>query len=307
MKKALITGVNGFSGIHLAEFLLGQKVSVCGIDISPKISHHYKIRTDIKYIKLDILDAKAVSKVIRDIKPDYIFHLAGLLKGDNLAEFLKVNVQGTQNILEAAYVVKSKVLISGSAAEYGIVSSKELPINEETPPRPIGFYGISKLAQTMLGYQYFITRGMPVCLTRVFNMTGPGEKQSMFCSSVAQQIKRIAERTAKPVIYVGNITPKRDFIDVRDVVRAYWAIINKGKIGRIYNICSGKAYAMKDIIKMMGKIARVKKLVIKPDPRKVRAIDIPVHKGDYSALRKDTGWKPAIKLEQTLKDILQFV
>jgi GDP-4-dehydro-6-deoxy-D-mannose reductase len=307
MKKALITGINGFSGVHLAEYLLGQKVNVYGIDISPKISHHYKIRTDIKYIRLDILNAKAASKAIRNIKPDYIFHLAGLLKGDDLAEFLKVNVQGTQNILEAAAAVKSKILISGSAAEYGMISVKDLPIGEETPPRPIGFYGISKLAQTMLGYQYFITRGMPVYLTRVFNMTGPGEKQSMFCSSVAQQIKRIGERKASPVIYVGNITPKRDFIDVRDVVRAYWAIINKGKMGKIYNICSGKAYAMKDVIEIMKRIANLRKIIIKSDPYKIRPVDIPVHRGDYSALRKDTGWKPAIKLEQTLKDILQFV
>lgn len=306
MKKALITGICGFSGGYLAQYLLEQKIAVYGIDIrSTFYPPHNYLKSKVKFARINLLNEKSVRQFIKRIQPNYIFHLAGLLREHNLEPFIKVNVWGTRNILEASVDVNAKVIISGSSAEYGWVSKNDLPINEETLPRPINYYGISKLAQTMLGYQYFISRKAKVYLTRVFNMTGPGEPNRMICSSLAQQIKNIKERKIKPTIYVGNLASKRDFVDVRDVVRAYWLVINKGTPGQIYNICSGQAHSIKEVVKKLLKLSHIRKAIIKQPFAISRLVDIPFQTGDNHRIKKDTGWKVQIKFEQTLRDILK--
>ena len=307
MKKALITGISGFSGGYLAKHLLAQNISVYGIDIKPNLSApHQGLKPKIRLNRVNLLNEKSVITVVKKVKPDYIFHLAALLRGDKLEDFIKINVLGTRNILESAMSVKARVLISGSSAEYGWVSKGDLPITEETTPQPIDYYGITKLLQTMLGYQYFISQKVNTYLTRVFNMTGPGEPTRMVCGSLAQQIKDIKDGKARPIIYTGNLFPKRDFIDVRDVVRAYWSVVNKGKAGEIYNICSGKAYSIKEILSKLIKISRIGKVLIKPSYRKTRFVDIPIQVGDNTKIRKATGWQPQFGLTQTLTDMLRF-
>ena len=304
--KALITGVCGFSGRYLADYLLKKKVSVYGIDIKSGLPSQWAhLKSHIKLYNASLLDKNRINFLIRKIRPNYIFHLAGLLKGNDFKELFRVNVLGTRNVLDAALKVKAKVLISGSAAEYGFVSRKDLPIKETTPHRPVNYYGLSKLIQTTMGYRYFISQRADVYLTRVFNMTGPGEPDTMVCSALVQQIRKINEQKVKPIIYTGNLSPQRDFIDVRDVVRAYWLVINKGKPGEIYNVCSGRAYSIKEVLAKLIKISGIKKIIIKQSPDKIKTVDIPIQIGNYRKIRKDTGWKPEISFKQTLKDILK--
>jgi GDP-4-dehydro-6-deoxy-D-mannose reductase len=298
--KALITGICGFSGCYLAEYLIQQKVNVHGMDIASQFPARWShLKDKITFHQADIRDKKKAEKVITKIKPDYIFHLAALLRGDKFENLFDVNVVGTRNILDAALKTKSRVLISGSAAEYGTVSRKDLPISEKAPLNPISYYGLSKVAQTMLGVHYSKDKKAKVYLARVFNMTGPGEPENMVCSSFAWQIRN------SKTIYVGNLSPKRDFIDVRDVVAAYWNVINKGKAGEIYNICSGNPYSIKEAFAKLIKISKVKGVVIKQSKDRIRKVDIPIHVGDNLKIRKDTGWSPKISFDQTLKDIFQ--
>ncbi len=307
MKKALITGICGFSGGYLAKYLLEQRILVYGIDAKSVFKPpHDHLVSKIKFTRFDLLKGKLLRQFVRRIKPDYVFHLAALIGEHKLESLMRVNVLGTKNILEAAGAVKARVLISGSAAEYGLVSKNDLPINEATLPRPVNYYGISKLAQTMLGYKYYIDKNVKVYLTRVFNMTGPGELTRMVLASFAHQIKMIRAQKIKPIIYVGNLTPRRDFIDVRDVVRAYWLVVNKGTSGQIYNICSGQAHSIKNVLSMLLKVSGVNNVIIKQPVAIRRLNDIPIQIGDNRRINKDTGWKPQIKFARSLEEILQF-
>ena len=298
--KALITGICGFSGCYLAEHLIKQKVDVHGVDITSRFPSRWNhFNNKITFYKADIRDKKKVETIITKIKPEYIFHLAALLRGDKFENLFDVNVVGTRNILDAALKTKSRVLISGSAAEYGLVTKKDLPITEKAPLNPINYYGLSKVAQTMLGMHYFLDKHAKVYPVRVFNMTGPGEPENMVCSSFARQIRN------SKTVYVGNLSPKRDFIDVRDVVRAYWSVINKGTQGEIYNISSGKSYSIKEALSKLIKINGSKGIVIKQSKDKMRKIDIPVHVGDNRKIKKDAGWAPEISFDRTLKDIFE--
>jgi GDP-4-dehydro-6-deoxy-D-mannose reductase len=179
-----------------------------------------------------------------------------------------------------------------------------MPVNEKEEARPVSAYGRSKAEQTRLGLRYFSEQGRRVYIARPFNIIGPGQPQSLLCSAIARQVVRIEQSRQKPVVEIGNLDPVRDFIDVRDVARAYWDIVSKGIPGEIYNICSGRPLSVRDIIDMLGSISGVK-FDIKQVPELVRMSDIPVMVGDNSKIRAATGWQPAITVEQTLKDILQ--
>lgn len=306
MPKVLITGITGFTGSHLAKFLLDHGEEVYGLDIpggEPADKDYLKEISDIHYA--DIREQIAVSKIIHTIKPDYIFHLAGLIACEDLKTLLEVNVLGTKNVLEAISSYNVKILIPGSAAEYGTVPKNKLPITENTPLHPIDTYGISKVAQTQLGYQFYKKHGYEIFIARPFNIIGPGEPQSLVCSTIAKQIANIQKKHLEPILYVGNIETERDFIDVRDVVKAYWAIVNNGIPGEIYNVCSGKAFSIKKIISLFLEISGVN-FDVKQDPKRIKVTDIPTHMGENKKIRKQTGWHPEISLEETLKDLLEY-
>ena len=186
-----------------------------------------------------------------------------------------------------------------------MVYEDELPIKESNPLRPLSPYAVSKVAQDMLAYQYFMSYGTDVVITRGFNHEGPRRGPVFVASDFAKQIADIERGLKTPVIHVGNLEARRDFTDVRDMVRAYWLALEKCQGGEVYNICSGKAWRIKDVLEMLLGMTKVK-IEVREDPARLRPSDVPVLLGDHSKFTDRTGWKPSIPFEQTLKDMLEF-
>ena len=310
-KKVLITGIAGFAGSHLAEYLYSQKFTVFGFFLSNhlllNLSH---LKDKINLIECDLLDSKKVEKSVKLINPDYVFHLAAFSSPKdsfkNPKETLKNNIFGQINLLEALAKIKSnaKILIVGSADEYGQVDSKYLPIKEKTPLSPISPYAVSKVAQDMLGLQFFLHYGLQIVRVRPFNHIGPRQSLSFVVPSFAAQIAEL-EKKGGGIIKVGNLENSRDFTDVRDMVKAYWLALEKGKYGEVYNIGSGKAVKIADILKMMIGLSKVK-IIIKKDTKRIPPQDIGTIYCDYSKFKKTTGWQPQIPIIQTLSDTIEY-
>lgn len=315
--RALITGITGFTGVHLAEYLLSpdrdnDNIDLYGIDIVRNVSKDAaSILNNVKVLSCDILDKEGMKKTVEEIRPERIFHLAGLTFDPNSREspekFYITNVFGTINLLEAIRQLRIDPLIhiACSSAEYGLILENENPIKEANPFRPISPYGISKLAQDMVGYQYYKNYGLRTIRTRAFNITGPGERKDFVCSNFACQIALIEKGKQEPTIYVGNLEAKRDFVDIRDVVKGYWFASDKGIPGEVYNICSGKVYSIGEVLDILLRMAK-KDIVVKQDPKRMRPSDIPLQVGSFEKLRKQTGWKPIIPLEKTLENLLNY-
>lgn len=315
MQKVLITGVTGFVGSHLAEFLLERKdVKIYGIlrwrSKTENIDH---IKSKLKLYECDIRDASSVRKVINEIKPDKIFHLSAQsfvpASWNAPAETLITNILGELNIFEAVrnIGIHSKIQIAGSSEEYGMVYKEELPVKETNPLRPLSPYGVSKVGQDLLGYQYFKSFNMHIVRTRGFNHSGPRRGEPFAESNFAKQIAMVERGLQKPVIYVGNLEARRDYTDVRDMVRAYWLALEKGSPGEVYNICTTKAYSMEDVLNILLSFSKArKKIKIKKDPARLRPSDVPVLVGDNSKFVKKTGWSPKIGFKETLKDLLDY-
>ena len=311
MKKALITGIAGFAGSHLAEYLYSQKFTVFGFFLPNhslfNLSH---LKGKINLINCDLLDSKKIEKNVRLINPDYVFHLAAFSSPKdsfkNPKETLKNNIFGQINLLESLAKIKSnaKILIVGSADEYGQVDPEYLPINEKTPLSPISPYAVSKVAQDMLGLQFFLHHNLHIVRVRPFNHIGPRQSLSFVVPSFAAQIAALKKKGGG-IIKVGNLENSRDFTDVRDMVKAYWLALEKGKAGEVYNIGSGKAVKIADILKMMIGLSKVK-IIIKKDTKRIPPQDIGTIYCDYSKFKKTTGWQPQIPIIQTLSDTIEY-
>ncbi len=311
-KNVLITGITGFAGSHLIELLLKKKLEVYGLcrwrSRTENIEH---LNSRIHLIEGDLLDLTSLQKVIMDVRPDYVFHLAAQsfvpASWTSPAVTLEINVIGSCNLFEAIRAAKIDpiVQIACSSEEYGWVNPNETPIKETNPLRPLSPYGVSKIAMDYLGYQYFKSYGIKIIRTRAFNHTGPRRGEVFVCSSFAKQIVEIEKGIKKPILYVGNLEAVRDFTDVRDMVRGYWLAVLKGKPGEIYNIASGKGVKISKVLAMLLGMSKVK-ITVKQDPSRMRPSDVPILLGDSTRFRKATGWKPEIKLEKTLKDILNY-
>lgn len=308
--KILVTGIGGFTGSHLTDLLVEKGINVYGVereeaDVS-RIGHLLE-RADLR--KGDVCDRIFLEQVVREVKPDRIFHLAGLISGPGSwkepEEFFRINFGGTLSLFEVVKKIgiNPLILIPGSSGEYGVVEEERLPIKEDYPLRPINPYGLSKACQDLLGYQYFVGAGLNVIRTRAFNITGPGESESLVCSSFAKQIVEIEKGERDPSIKVGNLTPKRDFLDIRDLVKAYWLALEKGKPGEVYNICSGRAYSIQEILNMLLGMSKIEIKVIQEKER-IRPVDIQTQIGNNTKFRKLTGWEAEIKIEQSLGDLL---
>jgi GDP-4-dehydro-6-deoxy-D-mannose reductase len=293
--KALITGINGFVGPHLKQHLINNGFEVFGTDISNGELVDYSV---------DLLDKQAVYDLISKITPDFIFHLAA--QSSVKLSFIKseltreINVTGTKNLLDAvkSLIPDSKILVVGSADVYGIPD--ETPLTENSKLNPISPYGESKLEQEKLALNY----GLNLVISRSFTHTGPGQKPIFVCSDFAKQIVEI-EKGKEAVINVGNIDVRRDFTDVRDMVRAYLLALEKCNFNEVYNICSGNTYSLRKILDMLLAMSD-KEIQIKEDPTKLRKKDILLMEGDNSKFIEITGWKAEISLEQTLKDLLDY-
>ncbi|MEO0100696.1 MAG: GDP-mannose 4,6-dehydratase [candidate division WOR-3 bacterium] len=311
--KFLITGITGFVGSHLAEYLLSLgKDEVFGIyrwrSRMENISH---LSDKISLLECDLKDPVAVREVIRKIKPDGIFHLAAQsyvpMSWIAPQETLTTNIISQLNIFEAvrAENLDCRIQIAGSSEEYGMVYPNEVPIKETNPLRPLSPYGVSKVAQDLLGYQYFMSYGIKVVRTRAFNHEGPRRGEVFVTSNFCKQIAEIEKGKREPVVYVGNLEAVRDFTDVRDTVRAYYLVLLKGKPGEVYNICSGKGYKIKEILDIILSLSKVK-VEVKVDPQRLRPSDVMLLLGDATKIQTELGWKPEIPIEKTLNDLLDY-
>lgn len=311
-KKALITGITGFAGSHLAELLLAEGVSVHGIQRwRSKSDNIDKIKEKIDFHEADLLDAHSLYKVVDEVRPDYIFHLAAQSyvqsSWSSPSNTLEVNIIGTDHLFEA--VRKSgldiPIQIAGSSEEYGKVLSDELPIRETNPLRPLSPYAVSKLAMDYLGYQYHESYNMRIIRTRGFNHTGPRRGEVFAESTFAKQIAEIEKGKKDPVVSVGNLDAIRDYTDVRDMVRAYFLAVQKCEPGEAYNIATGKGWKIADVLNLLLSMSKVK-IEVRPDPERMRPSDVEVLVGDASKFQKLTGWKPEVPFEKTMEDLLNY-
>ena len=311
-KVAFITGITGFAGSHLAELLLKKGYEVHGLcRWRSRTENIEKIKNKLHLIEGDLLDSHSLQKALMDVRPELVFHLAAQsfvpASWTSPAVTLEINVVGSCNLFEAIRAAKidPAIQIACSSEEYGLVKPEEVPIKETNPLRPLSPYGVSKLAMDYLGYQYFKSYGMRIIRTRGFNHTGPRRGEVFAESSFAKQIAEIEKGKKEPVILVGNLEAKRDYTDVRDMVNGYFLAATKGKPGEVYNICSGRAVKISEVLDILLKMSRVKTKIVQ-DPTRMRPSDVPILQGDCSKFKRRTGWEPKIPLQKTLKDLLNY-
>jgi len=313
MKKILITGASGFTGGYLSEYLLSQnKFEIFGTYHSEEGFLNSPVKEKIQFKKIDLTDSQNVLNLVSKIKPDYVFHLAAAsAPSESFKDPLKTfntNVAGEINILEAMQknnLLHSKILIISSCEVYGYVRPDDLPVNEMTELRPSSPYAVSKVTQDYLGLQYYLAYKLQCIRARPFNHIGPRQSAKFVVSDFSRQIAQIEKGKKEPIMYVGNLEAKRDFTDVRDMVKAYAILIEKGIPGEVYNIGSGISYSAKEILDLLMEHSR-SKITVKIDPAKMRPSDMPDIICDNKKLTKFIGWKPEIPLKQTLADTLDY-
>lgn len=310
--KVLITGVTGFVGSHLAEYLLSLGYEVYGTyRVRSRMEHLHSIRTKIRLIECELKDANSVDQVIASIRPERIFHLAAQsfvpTSWNSPEDTLVNNIVGEVNLFEAVrkYKVPARIQVACSSEEYGFVQPEETPIRESNPLRPLSPYGVSKVAQDLLAYQYHRSYGLYTVRTRTFNHEGPRRGESFVLSNFAKQIAEIEKGLKPPVLEVGNLEAIRDFTDVRDIVVAYRLALEHGEPGQVYNIGSGQPIRIKDALtKLLNLTTAV--IEVKQDPSRMRPSDVLILHADASEFQKKTGWKPKVPFDQTLQDMLDF-
>ncbi len=311
--RVFITGITGFVGSHLAEFLLAQTgVEVFGIE-------RWRSKTDnidhlahrVTMYDCDMRDASSVRQVVDAVKPDRIFHLAAqsfvATSWTAPSETLGTNIIGQVNLLEAVRECKlsPRIQIAGSSEEYGLVHADELPIKETNPLRPLSPYAVSKVTQDLLGYQYAQSYQLHIVRTRAFNHTGPRRGEVFATSNFSKQIAMIEAGLQDPVVKVGNMEARRDFTDVRDIVHGYWLALERGEPGEVYNLCSGRDYAIQEVLDVLLGMTKTA-ITVAVDPQRLRPSDVPVLQGDGSKFFAHTGWQPHIPFEKTLEDLLNY-
>ncbi len=308
--RALITGITGFAGGHLAQALLGHGDQVFGVarDKGQGLAH---LSQEITPTIADLSDAQVIEALLTDTKPDAIFHLAGQAFVptswvDPWATF-ENNIRPQLNILETMVKQNSKarLLIVASNEVYGRVQSQELPVKEENPMRPSNPYGVSKITQDMLGYQFFLSHKIEVIRARPFNHIGPRQSPVFVASSFAKQIAEIEAGLVKPVLRVGNLSTKRDFTDVKDVARAYMLLMLHGVPGEAYNIGTGQAHSIQYLLEVLLSYSNAP-ITIESDPARMRPSDVPLIYADNSKLHAQTGWTPTYKFEDSLRQVLDY-
>ncbi len=313
MRRVLVTGVTGFAGSHLVDYMLTRgDCEIYGTQRwrsrTENIEH---VRDKISLIECDLRDAASTRDMLEKVRPDYIFHLAAQsfvpTSWNAPSESLTTNVIGQVNIFEAVRRIglPCRIQLACSSEEYGMVFPDEVPIKETNPLRPLSPYAVSKVAQDMLGYQYWMSWKLDSVRTRGFNHEGPRRGPVFVASDFAKQIADIEKGLRPPVVHVGNLDALRDFTDVRDMVRAYWLALEKCEPGEVYNICSGKAWRIGDMLDQLLGLSKTK-IEVRQDPARLRPSDVPILLGDYSKFAKATGWAPTIPFEQTLADMLGY-
>ena len=302
--KALIIGVAGFVGRHLVNELVNTGWDVHGTKLPTETTD-----LDIPMYGLDVLDAAAVKGLLKKVSPDCVFHLAALssvaLSWKEPAKTVDVNIKGVVNLLEALREMGTppRVLLVGSGEEYGRIQPDELPISEDTVLRPGNIYACTKATQGMLGQVYADAYGLEIITVRAFNHIGTGQTDSFVVPAFCKQVAEIEASGGTGVIRVGNLDAKRDFTDVRDIVKAYRLLAEKGDSGEIYNVGSGNAISIADILELILKQSKAS-ISVEKDQSRMRPSDTPVVEADISKLGECTGWKPEIPIEATILNVL---
>jgi GDP-4-dehydro-6-deoxy-D-mannose reductase len=303
-QRVFLTGVTGGVGRHLAKYLLSRGVEVYGLQREMPRNSIPSVLAN-RYIQIgDLLDSDSLYNALQEVRPAYIYHLAGAIDRDvNEGRInYETNVIGTIKLFNAVKAVglTPKILLVSSSAVYG--QSSNLPIKEEEPLCPLTHYAVSKVAQEMVAIQYCLTQALPIIRARSFNVIGPDLAPSLLCSEVARQIAS-AEQSGETSIRIGNVKPQRDYTDVRDLVRAYDLLMQEGKPGEVYNVCSMKSHSVKECLDILISKARVP-ITVAVDRSRYRADEIDIQVGNSSKLNKLVGWQPQISFEESLDDLL---
>lgn len=312
--RFLITGFSGFVSEHFLNYLEKNKIKseVLGIDIIVPTFNTKKFKYVIcDFLKIDLLNKIAVNKVLKQFKPDYVLHLASFssvaFSWKNPVESFTNNTNIFLNLIQNIHSldINCRILSIGSSEEYGNVSPHDLPLKESHGLKPVSPYAVARVSQEMLSKVYVDSYGMDIIMTRSFNHIGIGQKNIFVIPSFAKQLiylKRSKEKTK--TLTTGDTSVIRDFVDVRNVVEAYYLLFKKGKKGHIYNICTGNGTSLNQMIEMMSSILKMK-VVQKIHPSLVRPNDNKIIIGSNEKIKKDTGWNNSISLEQSLRDILK--
>jgi GDP-4-dehydro-6-deoxy-D-mannose reductase len=311
--RILITGITGFVGSHLTEYALERGVEVFGsLRWRSKTEHIERLRDQVTLIESDLRDLLSVRTLLEQSKPDWIIHLAAQsfvqASWQTPVETLYTNAISQMNLLEAMRQLHSsaRFLAIGSSEEYGLVHPDELPIRETNPLRPLSPYAVSKVAQDLMGWQYFKSYGMHIIRSRAFNHTGPRRGETFSESNFAKQIAEMEAGRREPVVYVGDLKPTRDFSDVRDIVRGYWLLLEKGAPGEVYNLCSETEWSIERVLNFLITRSTLPHIEIRQDPARLRPSDVPVLRGSREKVERALGWRGTIPLEQTLSDLLEY-
>jgi len=313
MARALITGITGFAGSHLADQLaIDQGWDVWGIGLPSDSLRNVAHLGDRVHIELaDLSDIQVCHRLLKAAQPTHIFHLAAQASvarsWSEPAVTLVNNITAEANLFSAltASSLRPRVLVVGSADEYGLVDPDQIPISEDTPLRPINPYAVSKITQDFLGLQYYLSHQIPVIRVRPFNHIGPRQAPGFAIPDFSRQIARIEMGQQEPIIQVGNLQSCRAFSDVRDIVVAYRLALCEGAPGEAYNIGSDQPVRIADVLGML--LAKSSAQIrVEQRPDRMRPSDIPILSCDSSKLERDTGWKPRYTLDTSLQDVLDY-
>ena len=309
--RVLITGINGFVGGHLAERLLASgRWEVWGLARQPALALE-QLSGRVRYIAADMNSADQVAAALESARPEVIFHLAGQANVSRSfadpAGTLQANLLGQTYMFQAVLRLRQDplVLVAGSNEIYGAVRPEDLPLDEDTPLRPVNPYAVSKAAQDLLAFQYFVSHHIRTIRLRPFNHIGPRQSDTFVASAFAAQVARIEAGRQPPLMRVGNLSAERDFTDVRDMVRAYEVAALHGEPGEAYNIGSGQPVRIQRLLDTIMMLS-AKDIAVEADPARMRPADVPTVVCDSRRFRARTGWAPQIHLEQTLYDILEY-
>jgi GDP-4-dehydro-6-deoxy-D-mannose reductase len=308
--RLLVTGAGGFVGGHLVAYLQREhpEIEVHGA-VLPQGGISWGSGAGMRVVEADLNDPASARSLVEAVAPERILHLAGQSSPQHSfldpGGTLRTNVLGIVHVLDAArrLGLRPDVLVVGSAEEYGNARPEELPLREDAPLRPSSPYAVSKVAQGALALLYGPAGGMRVVLTRTFHHTGPGRGEAFAESSFARQVAEIEAGLRPPLLRVGNLDAVRDFADVRDVVRAYWLLLEKGEAGAVYNVCTGCGRTIRELLDALL-AASPASVEVRVDPERLRPADVPVLVGDPTRLKAATGWQPQIPIEQSLCDLL---
>lgn len=310
--RAFITGVTGFAGSHLAENLLAHGIEVAGTTLRGESRHNIRAVADqVKIVQASLEDTAILKKFLADYRPDWVFHLAALAAvGPSFSrpmETLEVNLMGTARLYETLRGCKStkKIVFVSSADIYGPLPPEKMPIKPDYPLRPVSPYGASKAAADILSYQYYRAYGLPVVRVRAFNHTGPRQATGYVIPDFCSQIAKIERGRKRGVIKVGDLSAKRDLADVRDIVEGYRLAAKRGAVGEAYILASGKADRIRNYLELLTKMANAE-ITVRVDQALIRPVEVPLLVGNITKAKKELGFRPRYRIEQTLLDTLEY-